>query len=56
VQSLPKHLLDYCRFAHCIDEESLERAAEFRGQPVNADNELTVLQQLIGHLKSKLRR
>ncbi len=56
MQPLPKQLLDYCRFAHCIDEETLERAAEFSGQIVSDDNELTVLQQLIGHLKGKLRR
>jgi len=55
-QPLPKQLLDYCRFAHCIDEESLQRAAEFGDQTVSDDNELTVLQQLIGHLQGKLRR
>ena len=44
------------RFAHCIDEESLQQAAAFSGQPVSPDNELTVLQQLIGYLSSRLRR
>ena len=56
VQPLPKQLLDYCRFAHCIDEESLQRAAEFNDQIVSDDNELTVLQQLIGHLRGRLKR
>lgn len=56
LQNLPENLLNYCRFAHCVDEETLHQAAEFSGQPINADNELTVLQQLMGYFKSKLGR
>lgn len=55
-QGLPKNLVEYCRFAHCIDEESLHKAAEFDGQIVSVDNEITALLQLQDHLKAKLAR
>ena len=56
MQSLPENLINYCRFAHCVDEETVHQAAEFSGQPISADNELTVLQQLMGYLKGRLDR
>ena len=49
-------MVEYCRFAHCIDEASLKRAAEFDGEIVSIDNEITVLQQLQDHIKAKLAR
>ena len=56
MQNLPDNLINYCRFAHCVDEQTLHQAAEFSGRPINPDNELTVLQQLIGYFRGRLGR
>ena len=56
LQGLPKHLLEYCRFAHCIDKDSLDKAAKFDGDIINIGNEITVLKQLQDTIKAKLAR